>query len=63
MLLQVPDSLAVCFVNSAKALGPEFKREGQWSSNVSLDKLAIRWQLFEGTIKPGGRIEYKSRGM
>jgi hypothetical protein len=59
----VPDSLAVCFVNSGRVLGPEFKRESQWSSNVTLDKLAIRWQFFEGTIKPGGRIAYSNRSM
>jgi hypothetical protein len=62
-VVQVPASLAVCFVDS-RGLLAEFKRDLQWSSSFSLgtDSLSIKWELFKGGMT-GGRVVYNNRSM
>lgn len=61
-LQQVPSSLVVCFVSAKESL-VNFTREKNWSSRVYLgagSDVAIHWELFKGTVQPGGRIEYST---
>lgn len=61
--VQVPASLAVCFIDSRGQVA-KFRTGQQWSSSFSLgtDSLSIKWEIFRGSTT-GGRVHYNNTCM
>jgi hypothetical protein len=58
--VQVPASLAVCFIDSRGQVA-KFRTGQQWNSSFSLgtDSLSIKWELFRDSMT-GGRVYYNN---
>lgn len=62
--MQVPDTMAVCFVDSKNRV-VDFKKEQKWASNIFLgaDCVSVQWLLYRGELMPSGQPQFPTRSM